>query len=214
MRVVDLSGHVFGKLRVLERAGSLRGARWKCLCALDLGGCGNITFVCSGDLRRSRPVRSCGCDRGGEGRFEKTHGHTSGALRKHGGSPEYVCWRSMIDRCTNPNYEGWSRYGGRGIAVCAAWLSSFEAFFEHVGPRPSSKHSIDRFPNRNGNYEPGNVRWATAKEQILNRDATKLDEWDTKFIRHWRKRGFRSKHIAAAFRVSTGHVSRVVRSVP
>lgn len=74
----------------------------------------------------------------------------------------------MIQRCTNPKETGYRHYGGRGIHVCDVWLSDFEAFFEHVGPRPSKDLSLDRI-DVDGNYEPGNVRWATRREQALNK---------------------------------------------
>lgn len=82
-------------------------------------------------------------------------------------SPEYSAWEAMIQRCTNPKATKFENYGGRGISVCERWLNSFSAFHEDVGNRPSDKHSIDRIDN-DGNYEPGNVRWATAKEQCRN----------------------------------------------
>jgi len=213
MRVVDLIGQTFGYLRVIERSGSLRGARWKCLCDPALGGCGNTTYVCSGDFRRARPVRSCGCDRGGTGKFQPTHGHTSGLLREHGGSPTYISWQAMIQRCTNSSVRHHRLYGGRGIRIHAEWLDSFEAFLEYMGPRPSLEHSIDRFPDQDGNYEPGNVRWATRKEQAINRRTTKLDEWDIRFIRHWRDAGFSVRDISKAFGISVGHTSNVSRGV-
>lgn len=75
----------------------------------------------------------------------------------------------MISRCENPKVEMYPRYGGRGISVYARWRESFEAFLSDVGQRPSPKHSLDRFPDNNGNYEPGNVRWATVAEQSRNR---------------------------------------------
>lgn len=88
-------------------------------------------------------------------------------------SPEQRAWIGMRQRCLNPNKREYPHYGGRGITVCKEWLSSFEAFFAHVGPRPSPKHSLDRI-DVNGNYEPGNVRWATQKEQIENTRVVRL----------------------------------------
>lgn len=88
-------------------------------------------------------------------------------------SPEYRVWASMVQRCTNPARRGYDRYGGRGIRVCVAWVASFEAFLRDVGPRPSLKHTLDRIDN-DGHYEPGNVRWATSKEQ---RDNTSQTVW-------------------------------------
>lgn len=75
----------------------------------------------------------------------------------------------MKDRCTNPNNDFYDDYGGRGIRVCDRWLQSFEAFLEDVGERPSPKHQLDRFPDNDGNYEPGNVRWATGSDNCRNR---------------------------------------------
>lgn len=90
---------------------------------------------------------------------------------KHGhnqqNSPTYVCWRSMRQRCSNPNVKRYPFYGGRGIKVCERW-NSFVNFLADVGERPSPVHSIDRIDN-NGHYEPGNVRWAENKTQQRNR---------------------------------------------
>lgn len=74
----------------------------------------------------------------------------------------------MRQRCLNPKAIGYKRYGGRGITVCDQWRDSFEAFLADVGPRPSAAHSIDRIDN-DGNYEPGNVRWATTAQQHANK---------------------------------------------
>lgn len=78
----------------------------------------------------------------------------------------------MKTRCLNPNNGRYHRYGGRGITICSEWRESFEAFFAHVGPRPSAGHTLDRI-NNDGNYEPGNVRWATPQQQAMNRSTNR-----------------------------------------
>lgn len=89
---------------------------------------------------------------------------THGATR----SPEWKCWISMIARCTCKTNHKWPKYGGVGIAVCDEWRHSFVTFLRDMGPRPSAIHSLDRWPDQGGNYEPSNVRWATPKEQVQN----------------------------------------------
>jgi hypothetical protein len=83
-------------------------------------------------------------------------------------SPEYYAWKAMNRRCRNPQSPDYFRYGARGISVCAEWVDDFRPFFEHIGPRPGGEYSLDRI-NNNGNYEPGNVRWATIQQQNYNR---------------------------------------------
>lgn len=80
---------------------------------------------------------------------------------------EHRAWCHMKERCGNPNSRDWPDYGGRGIRVCDEWLHSFEAFFAHIGPKPDPSFSIDRI-EVNGNYEPGNVRWADPLTQRHN----------------------------------------------
>jgi hypothetical protein len=92
--------------------------------------------------------------------------------------PEYGVWRNMIHRCTNPEDKRYADWGGRGISVCDSWLRDFAAFYAAMGPRPTPRHSIDRIDN-DGDYEPGNCRWATPVEQAANKRMTI----------HWRKRG-------------------------
>lgn len=82
-------------------------------------------------------------------------------------TPEYGIWKSMKQRCFNKNAYSWPLYGGRGISVCREWVESFSSFLAHIGPRPSSALSVDRIDN-DGDYEPGNVRWATPTEQTRN----------------------------------------------
>lgn len=90
--------------------------------------------------------------------------------------PEYWVWNTMKQRCSNSKAKGFSHYGGRGIRVCARWRNSFAAFFADMGARPSAKHSLDRYPNVNGDYSQDNCRWATRAQQIeTKRDIRFLD---------------------------------------
>jgi hypothetical protein len=96
----------------------------------------------------------------------------------------------MIDRCNNPNHRHWHRYGGRGISVCGRWRNSFQDFIADMGPRPSLKHSIDRFPNKDGNYEPGNCRWATQTQQMRNASINRMIVYqgETLCLAEWAER--------------------------
>lgn len=80
----------------------------------------------------------------------------------------YRIWANMIQRCYNPKRPQFRFWGGRGVRVCDRWRISFKAFLEDMGNRPTNKHSLDRFPNKDGDYEPGNCRWATMAEQNRN----------------------------------------------
>lgn len=100
------------------------------------------------------------------GKFK--HGH-AGAGKQ---SSEYRIWGCMIDRCENENCPAYKDYGGRGIKVCKRWRGSFELFLKDVGSRPSKNHTLDRWPNNDGDYKPSNFRWATRKEQARNTRAT------------------------------------------
>lgn len=100
---------------------------------------------------------------------------------------EYKTWLNIKSRCHNPNADGFSRYGEKGIKVCSRWRRSFAAFFADMGPRPSLKHSIDRYPKTDGNYDPDNCRWATSKQQAQNRRNTRIVEFrgQQKCVEDW-----------------------------
>jgi hypothetical protein len=166
-RLIDLTGQVFGRWTVLcfFGIGKHRQAVWLCRCD-----CGKERVIRGGDLR-SGDTQSCSClqrelasqrIRAAVGALNFKHGHA----RVDSETPEYRSWYNMIQRCTNSRREDYPRYGGRGIKVCERWRDSFAAFLEDMGRRPAGT-SIDRI-DVNGNYEPGNCRWATPKEQRLN----------------------------------------------
>jgi hypothetical protein len=93
--------------------------------------------------------------------------------RRRRDTPEYWIWSGIKNRCLNPKDTHFGRYGGRGIVICDRWKDDFATFLADVGPRPSAAHSIDRI-DFNGNYEPGNCRWATWVEQQRNRSSNRL----------------------------------------
>ena len=107
-----------------------------------------------------------------EAALERPVHHNGGGKRTHRktGSKEYRAWLAMRERCSCPRYWAYDRYGQRGISVSPLWQSSFETFFQDVGPAPSPQHSLGRL-NNDGNYEPGNVAWQTVAEQSKNRAA-------------------------------------------
>lgn len=112
-------------------------------------------------------------------------------LRKRGYTkrihPEYRAWRNMIQRCTNSTISSFKHYGGRGITVSNRWRLSFETFLSDMGQKPGSKYTLDRWPNKDGNYEVGNCRWATWEQQANNRRSSAILEINgvTDTIANW-----------------------------
>lgn len=157
---INLSGSRFGRLEAIavEYRDGIR--RWRCRCD-----CGAETVARTAKLRNGH-TSSCGClARETIAKTSRRHGQASRSAR----TAEYRIWRAMIERCTNAKHKSYDRYGGRGISVCPEWRDSFEAFFAYMGLRPTASHSIDRFPDNDGDYRPGNVRWALPTEQGANR---------------------------------------------
>ena len=152
----DLSGKVFGFLTVIAFAGRQGGNyRWLCRCI-----CGKERTADGGSLQRGSKWKSCGCK-------------TAAWLRKDRTEIEkrvYRIWNGMKHRCLNSTAKDYPRYGGRGISVCQRWLS-FDNFYADIGSPPSPKHTIER-TNNDGNYEPGNCIWGTAKQQQRNKRNT------------------------------------------
>jgi hypothetical protein len=165
MRLKDLTGQCFGELQVLFRdvEKRARAAYWMCICS-----CGKQVSVHSSSLVRGL-TKSCGHLKSETTKkLHKTHGMTR--------TPEYQAWSGMITRCENAKRDDYPLYGGRGIKVCDRWRTSFENFYTDMGPRPSKKHSLDRYPDKNGDYAPNNCRWATREQQARNKRSTVLTE--------------------------------------
>lgn len=155
MRFQNLTNQKFGRLEVVGYFAKLGGkSYWSCKCD-----CGATREVRGTHLTLGR-IKSCGCyEREALVLRSRTHGMSK--------TRTYRIWRCMINRCHYEKHPDWHLYGGRGISVCDVWRNSFEAFFASMGKAPDGL-SIDRIDN-DGNYEPGNCRWATAKQQAQNR---------------------------------------------
>jgi len=150
-----LLGLRFGRL-VVTAGAPKRGRKIYWLAKCD---CGAELEVRADSLRNGH-TQSCGCKR-----IDAVS--TQGGLSDH---PLFSVWKDMVARCTRPSptQDNFSYYGGRGIRVCERWLHSFENFLADLPPRPSEQHQLERMQN-SGNYEPGNVGWATRTEQGRNK---------------------------------------------
>lgn len=166
--MIDITGKRFGRLVVIRYVGD---KAWECQCD-----CGKKTTGYASDMKRGFK-KSCGCLRHEVCKaIHVTHGMSY--------SPEYRVWAAMLDRCRLKTDAGYKNYGGRGIEVCDRWYD-FANFYSDMGPRPSG-YTIDRI-NNDGNYEPGNCRWATRAEQNRNsRNCHWLTvDGETKLIIDW-----------------------------
>jgi hypothetical protein len=162
---INLVGQKFGRLYVVEKTEEKTKdglVFYKCLCD-----CGKKKLICHSNLR-SGNTKSCGC-LNSENAKKRNIRH--GGCINYKRTKEYSTWDSMVRRCSNPKHKSYHNYGGRGIKVCQEWIK-FKNFLKclkdnNMFPKPINM-SIDRI-NNDGNYEPGNIRWATSSQQIRNR---------------------------------------------
>jgi hypothetical protein len=172
MARLDLTGQTFGRLTVINFVciDAKGESRWNCKCE-----CGKERVVRCSMLRRN-DVYSCGCSKRP---WVSTYVHVNTARRKNNKeTSEYKSWQHIKERCLNVSCKAYKDYGGRGILMYPQWINSFDDFYEYVGAKPTPKHSIDRYPNNDGNYEPGNIRWATKKQQAGNRRTSRWVDYN------------------------------------
>ena len=164
----DLSGRVFSRLKVVREVGRTKGRRmWECVCD-----CGSIATVDHRALK-SGNTSSCGCFRKESAAKQKTiHGYAKRGSK----SRIYKVWGWILARCQTPSASGYENYGGRGIKVCNRW-KEFENFLADMGDPEDCTLTIERKDN-DGDYEPGNCRWATRAEQGVNKRNNRFIEHD------------------------------------
>lgn len=164
------AGEIFGKLTIVKEVESYVSPKGhklrKVLCSCE---CGNNKVVIYNKLEQG-DTKSCGCN------YKEPRKHGQGKRQQQ--SPEYRAWNSMKYRCLNPNSKDYNNWGGKGVKIHQEWIDSFELFFKYIGKKPSPIYSLDRI-NPYGDYEPGNVRWATPQEQRINQRRM-IKEWGYK----------------------------------
>lgn len=187
----DLVGYISGKMEVIKfshfhtRDSGERIPMWVCKCS-----CGNEHTTSAYNLtRKSNPTKSCGCTRDNYRKLAKKHGFT--------GSPTYVSWQTMVQRCNNVNSPEYFRYGYNGVSVCSDWLESFENFLEDMGERPEGT-TLNRI-NGAKIYSKENCEWATLSVQsydqsksVRNTSGTVGVYWD-KNSERWYSRIYKDK---------------------
>lgn len=191
----DLTGKTFNRLTVLEFASIKNGKTfWWCECSCPA----KTRLPVRADCLQDGNTQSCGCQK-----IDSATKHGHNAVAQNGApTPTYVSWMGMMERCYNPqDYAHYPRYGGTGVQVCDRW-HDFRHFLADMGERPTG-HTLDRFPNPQGNYEPGNCRWATPRQQANNRRNTRTLTFEgrTQSLSAWaEERGMRLQLLQDRYR--------------
>lgn len=172
----NITGKVFGRLTILGYAGpklmpsGFTTHRWHARCE-----CGTVITTFRNGIGKT--TMSCGC----------LH-RESVSTHRLSHTPIHRVWSSMVCRCSDSNSKSFANYGGRGITVSDQWkgIGGFERFLAHMGPKPTPEHTLDRIDNE-GNYEPGNVRWASMKVQQNNKRSNRVCEYGGVLgtVSHW-----------------------------
>lgn len=158
--IIDMTGQKFGGWLILGYSHHTKKNKQYWLCRCDCG-FERAQELYSLVMGRTRCCRKCSATL-----------YVADKIAKHrqSGSHLYNTWSAIKQRCYNPaQVRGYKYHGALGVEMCAEWRDDFQAFAAYIGDRPTPHHSLDRYPDPNGNYEPGNVRWATPLEQVQNR---------------------------------------------
>lgn len=200
----DLSGRRFGRLVVLEysHTDKNRFLLWRCKCD-----CGKET-ISYGNGLRSGDSKSCGCARHETNRLRGGGNFRHGQAKVSGKTSTYISWSAAKNRCNNPLNAEYNRYGGRGIEMR---FKSVVDLISDIGEKPDSpvRLSLDRIDNE-GHYEPGNVRWATPKQQANNRRSlSSLIDDDVRQIRKRRAEGETARSLGEEYGISRQAITHI-----